>query len=56
MNYLPYISWGIYKGGSAGTRAHAFSSWGLMMTLPITVVVPAKGWSMLMAIGIILGG
>jgi hypothetical protein len=30
MNYLPWVSWGVFKGANAYQRAHYFVSWGLM--------------------------
>ena len=30
MNYLPFVSWGMYGGTSAKERANFFASWGLM--------------------------
>ncbi len=34
MNYLPFISWGMYGGATAKQRANFFASWGLMADLP----------------------
>lgn len=34
MNYLPFVSWGMYGGTTAAERAHFFASWGLMASLP----------------------
>ncbi len=33
MNYLPFVSWGMYGGTSAKQRANFFASWGLMENL-----------------------
>ena len=32
MNYLPFVSWGMYAGAGIGqtTRGHFFVSWGMM--------------------------
>lgn len=37
MNYLPFVSWGMYGGTSAKERANLFASWGLMADLPAIV-------------------
>jgi hypothetical protein len=36
MNYLPFVSWGMYAGAgvAAARRANYFASWGLMEILP----------------------
>ena len=34
MNYLPFVSWGLYGATSASERASFFSSWGLLDVLP----------------------
>lgn len=33
MNYLPFVSWGMYGGTSAKERANFFASWGLIANL-----------------------
>ena len=34
MNYLPFVSWGMYGGITAKERANFFVSWGMMADLP----------------------
>jgi hypothetical protein len=34
VNYLPFVSWGMYGGSTAKERANFFASWGLMASLP----------------------
>jgi|GEM_PF-2964139 len=40
MNYLPFVSWGMYAGAGIGqtTRGHFFVSWGMMESLPGAVI------------------
>lgn len=40
MNYLPFVSWGMYGGTTAAERAHFFVSWGLMASLPNMAAKP----------------
>ncbi len=37
MNYLPFVSWGMFGGASAKQRSNFFASWGLMADLPRVV-------------------
>jgi hypothetical protein len=33
MQYLPYVSWGVFGGQNKTEIAHYFASWGLMQRL-----------------------
>lgn len=37
MNYLPFVSWGMYGATDATERANFLASWGLMASLPSAV-------------------
>jgi len=39
MNYLPFVSWGMYRGANAAERANFFASWGLMQDLPDSGII-----------------
>jgi len=34
MNYLPFVSWGMYGAATATQRANFWASWGIMASLP----------------------
>ena len=41
MNYMPFVSWGVYGGVSplsGGAHAHYFVSWGMMAAVAMTFV------------------
>jgi hypothetical protein len=42
MNYLPFVSWGVYGGATPTIKARYFASWGLMAALPsgLATVIP----------------
>jgi len=47
MNYLPYVSWGVYGGTTklaVATQAHFFASWGLMQTFSSATFNWLKSW------------
>ena len=57
MNYLAYVSWGMYGGTTATMRANLFGSWGLMDALP-GYTAPLVYWISIFGntFGSILGG
>jgi len=34
MNYLPFVSWGVYGGTTTAEIANFYASWGLVEDLP----------------------
>ena len=45
MNYLPFISYGVYGATTSTEAANYFASWGIMASLPESQVVPVVSTS-----------
>jgi len=45
MNYLPFVSWGMYGATNDLERASYFVSWGLLRVLPSVVILYFRGLS-----------
>lgn len=43
MNYLAWVSNGVYGASDATERANLFASWGIMDSLPSLIVVAGGG-------------
>ena len=41
MNYLPWVSWGVYGATTAKQRANYFASWGITGSLSAGLIVEA---------------
>ena len=44
MNYLPFVSWGMYGAFTAAERPIYFASWGLVRFIGIPPIMVFKSW------------